>query len=331
MISEVPALSRFRLDSDRLVLPPGAFRLVLAAAVLMSHLSAIDVGRLAVLLFFYLSGYWTALIWRQKFGPGSTLRFYAARFLRIFPLYLLTVLAAALLRGMPLHLENLTLFGVAATHRDPTGVSWSLDVELQFYVLLPFIAAAVASAPTWISIALSLAVGAAGWWLNAHYDIATVAKYLPAFVLGTITFAKAWRPSARASAVSLLGFAAMTALTGLTPFLSKRTPDPFDQDVWGLIWMLPLLPYVARSLTVRSSKLDRHFGNLSYPLYLVHFMIVALALDRFGSAMWVKGLAAMASCAVAVAIYVLVDRPVDRWRVRMTETPKTPAPQPSLS
>ena len=74
-----------------LVLPPGLFRLLLAAAVLLSHLSRFDVGRLAVLLFFYLSGYWVTRVWQAKFGPRATLRFYAARYLRIAPLYLLTL------------------------------------------------------------------------------------------------------------------------------------------------------------------------------------------------------------------------------------------------
>ncbi|HEX5264198.1 MAG TPA: hypothetical protein VFW13_11760, partial [Phenylobacterium sp.] len=49
------------------VVAPGAFRLILAAAVAVSHVSRLDIGRLAVLLFFFLSGYWTARIWAEKF------------------------------------------------------------------------------------------------------------------------------------------------------------------------------------------------------------------------------------------------------------------------
>ncbi len=49
------------------VLPPGQFRLLLAFAVVLSHISNFDVGRLAVMLFFALSGYWTARIWEEKF------------------------------------------------------------------------------------------------------------------------------------------------------------------------------------------------------------------------------------------------------------------------
>jgi len=84
--------------------------------------------------------------------------------------------------------------------------------------------------------------------------------------------------------------------------------------------MLPLLPYVAHSLTIRSSKLDRHFGNLSYPLYLVHFATIAVITGAFGHGMPVKLGAIALACVLTLALYVIVDRRVDRWRVRVTES-----------
>ncbi len=319
--SQAPLQARF---STGLVLPPGAFRLVLAAAVVVSHLTRADIGRLAVLLFFYLSGYWTARIWQEKFGATALWRYYAARYLRIAPLYLLAVLGAAALRQYPLGPVNFTLLGVASNHRDPTGVSWSLDVELQFYLLLPLVALVIAKAPRWLVIVASLAISAVGVWLGQSFGVVTVAKYLPAFVLGSMTYATAWKPSARAANISLAAFVAMTGITAFTPFLDKNNPRPFDQDIWGFIWMAPLLPYVARSLTIRSTKLDRHLGNLSYPLYLAHLAIITYAYAHFGDGTLVKLGAAVTACVVALAAYVLFDRPVDAWRVRLTEADIAP-------
>ena len=37
---------------------PGVIRLILAALVMFSHMSRFQVGRIGVLLFFFLSGYW---------------------------------------------------------------------------------------------------------------------------------------------------------------------------------------------------------------------------------------------------------------------------------
>lgn len=314
-----------------LVLPPGLFRLLLAAAVLLSHLSRFDVGRLAVLLFFYLSGYWVTRVWQAKFGPRATLRFYAARYLRIAPLYLLTLVIAATLNGIRIAPENILLFGTATTAHDPIGVSWSLDIELQFYLLLPALVLLLGRLNVATAIVLAMAAAAAGIALEDVVGLHTVLKFLPAFLLGLLTFTRGWRPGQLTANLSLGAFLVMTAVTAFTPFLDKKNPDPFDQDIWSFFWMLPLLPYVARSLEVRSTRLDRHAGNLSYPLYLVHVPVVNLLQTHmaFGG---IGKLAAVAlSSLAALLLYVAVDRPVDRWRVRLTEGGAPRSPEPGLA
>src|SRR5687768_1766047 len=97
---------------QHLILPPGAFRLLLALMVVVSHLTRFDIGRLAVLLFFFLSGYWTAQIWAAKFAGRDWKAFYASRWLRIAPLYLIAMGVFAVVLGVTPRLENLTLLGV---------------------------------------------------------------------------------------------------------------------------------------------------------------------------------------------------------------------------
>jgi peptidoglycan/LPS O-acetylase OafA/YrhL len=307
------------------VLPPGVFRLVLALAVVASHVTRLDIGRLAVLAFFFLSGFWSSRIWAQKFGSGAAMRFYAARWLRIAPLYLVVLLTWTAIRATPLHFENFTLFGIATTYRDPLYVSWSLDIELQFYLLLPLLFGVVAEASAGLTILAALVIGAAGCWLVQTTGVVTVAKYLPLFALGALTDLKGWRPGPRTAAVSLAGFAVMSAATLLTPFWTKNVGDPFDRDIWAFFWLLPLVPWMARMLTVRSSRLDRHLGNLSYPLYLVHLPAIMFMTHAFSVAIPIRLAGVGLALVVAVVVYVLVDRPLDRWRVRLTEAR---APQP---
>lgn len=301
-----------------IVLQPGMFRFILAVAVVVSHLSRVDIGRLAVLLFFFLSGYWTSRIWQEKFAATRWARFYLSRYWRIAPLFLLVTVVAAWLRQTDLKVENFTLLGVGSSAHDPTGVSWSLDVELQFYLLVPIVAALTVKAPIRTLLGcIPLAV--LGWWLDMRYEVTTVAKYMPAFLFGVLTYTKSWKPSARSAHISLFAFAAFTAVTATTPFLFSNDIDPFDQDIWALVWMLPLLPYVAYSLTLRSTKLDRHLGNLSYPLYLIHFPTIVLLGAILQPGLGMKVAAAGLSLILTVLVYVLVDRPVDALRVRATE------------
>ena len=87
------------------------------------------------------------------------------------------------------------------------------------------------------AILIALAIGAVGCWLAQTYDVLTVAKYLPAFVLGSLTFEKAWTPGRGMARLSLLAFAAATLLTAFTPFLRKTGAQPFDADIYAFLLM----------------------------------------------------------------------------------------------
>jgi peptidoglycan/LPS O-acetylase OafA/YrhL len=86
-----------------------------------------------------------------------------------------------------------------------------------------------------------------------------------------------------------------------------------------MIWIVPILPYIASSLTRRSGALDRHMGNLSYPVYLFHVPFLALLVIHLGDEFWIKLGIALLACVFAAFVYWFYDRPIDRWRVRMTE------------
>lgn len=313
------SLTARRAGFAGLIMPPGAFRLLLAVAVVASHISRFDIGRLAVLLFFYLSGYWVSKVWVEKFESRAVGRFYAARYLRIAPLYLLVMLAAAWALGKHIGPLNLSLLGLASSDQDPLGVAWSLDIELQFYLLLPFLMMAVIRWPIWTAGGVGV-LAALAWILAARVPVVTVAQYLPTFVLGMLTFTKAWRPTERQAQLSLGVFVIATVAASFTSFIDKRAPDPFDRDIFAFFWMLPLIPYVARSLHIRAGRLDRHLGNLSFPLYLVHYPLIDGFALAFGQSSQVRLLAVASAVAVAVALYLVIDRNLDRWRVRITES-----------
>ena len=63
------------------LLGPGMLRFILAAMVVVSHLTSLNIGRPAVLLFFMISGFWVTRAWQE--WAGGTTGFMASRFLRI--------------------------------------------------------------------------------------------------------------------------------------------------------------------------------------------------------------------------------------------------------
>jgi peptidoglycan/LPS O-acetylase OafA/YrhL len=309
------------------VAPPGAFRLLLAFLVLVSHSSRLDIGHFAVLLFFLLSGYWVRRIYRSEFQDRRWLTFYASRWLRIAPLYFIVVLLAAAVRGQPMGWQNFTIFGVASTGSDPTGVSWSLDVELQFYLLAPLLFSLIGRRGLFAAVTAVLSVF--GWWLLARFSIFTVFMYLPMFAAGSLIADADWRPTEKLALASIAGFVATTGLILLIPatavFLDKKQPHPFDLDLFSMLWTLPLIPYVASSLGKRSNALDRDIGNWSYPLYLVHYPLIAVFVAH-GHTKWIA--IALAPLA-ALALYYGPDRFFERLRRSFIQGAwKTTSPAP---
>jgi peptidoglycan/LPS O-acetylase OafA/YrhL len=296
-----------------IVLPPGAVRILLAVAVVVSHVSRFDIGRLAVALFFLLSGYWITSLWERQGGVRRLPLFFLNRFLRIWPLYIVAALLAGLLRGTDLPLTSYTLIGVASTPGPkPLGVEWSLDVEAQFYLLLPLIAAVR-------PVALLVLPFAAGWWLYGAYGIVTVAMYLPAFAIGMLLYRRRAAPLRIGPLVSLFAFSALTAVLAALPqtrgMLWGDGPQIMNVDLFAMLWMLPLVPYIAASLRRPSPPLDRHLGAFSYPLYLVHEPVIRHGVDHG----WPKPLWLVAGLALALLFYLLLDIPVEKARYRVLE------------
>ena len=110
---------------------------------------------IGVAIFFVLSGFllgrpWVARALDASSAPppaGSVRRYYRKRFFRIFPVYVLTVVAAMTLlpanrgEGFEVWLQNLTLVAHLGDPELPAGLTqmWSLTVEASFYLVLPMI------------------------------------------------------------------------------------------------------------------------------------------------------------------------------------------------
>jgi peptidoglycan/LPS O-acetylase OafA/YrhL len=116
-------------------------------------------GWMGVDLFFVLSGFLiTGILLDTKRSEGYLRNFYARRCLRIWPLYyslivlmflVIPFLSASEARAIfeksspwwayPLFLQNFLIHPVSTVAAGPLGVTWSLAIEEQFYVVWPWI------------------------------------------------------------------------------------------------------------------------------------------------------------------------------------------------
>lgn len=307
-----------------LVIGPGAFRLLLAVLVFVSHVSRFSVGRPAVIVFFMLSGYWVTRLYTER--AMTVPAFLRDRFLRVWPLLAVVAAAVVAIDVLPDGSHSgslrstLALLGLATRGGDVIGVAWSLDVEAQFYLLLPSLVALGAAVdrrwrvPACVAAVVVLTV--IGIRLR-ELGIPSVLLYAPAFAAGAAIWLGRWSPGGRWALASVAVFVAAMAGAAMLPgmaWLVAGRASGWWHDVPILAVCLALTPFVAWNVHQPSPEIDRHLGNLSFPFYLVHFPIVAAMQDATASPAADKLAALLLSTAATLALYRVVDRPMERFR-----------------
>ena len=307
-------------------------------------------GGFGVVLFFCLSGYLLYLPFaRMSFGGGRGVdlgRYARNRLVRILPLYYVVIITYLLVERAPgFDWAAFLLFGENFFHRTVAqvdGPAWSLVVEALFYVLLPFLAAALArvtrrSLPG--AAALLLALGAVSgsyrWVAYLHsphpgplvqYNLpATFYFFVPGMLLALARVATERRdgraPSLRGPLASSWVWLTASAACWALVFLRYH---------WDLVGAAASFLLVgACVLPLRRSRIVRGLGwrplaalgTASYSLYLWHLPIVdKLAPRHLGGFPGHLVLDAVICVAVAAASYHLIEAPFLRLRRAWGET-----------
>lgn len=187
--------------------------------------------------------------------------------------------------------------------------SWTLALELYFYLMAPFLARLRSLHLGTIALVLTgarLAAYGAGLdhdpWSYRFFPFE-----LPLFLLGMLSF----RLFTRIEALPLLKSkaAALIAIAGLI-VLGQRfvsnTPDQYSFVAAAAAAAVVPLAFAA----FKDVSIDRFIGDLSFPVYLVHFPIIQFLSDRY---VVVVTVSLLVSCLIVVGL----DRPLDRLRHRL--------------
>jgi peptidoglycan/LPS O-acetylase OafA/YrhL len=337
----------------------GLLRLILALSVITAHLPGLffirgTVGDVSVQAFYMISGFYIAMILNGKYALNT--EFWRNRLLRLFPTYLVVLFFSVMVKiittqginawllpafGMSfknqifLVLSNLTMIGQdwlfftgATSSLLPFIVvpqAWSLGLELSFYAIAPFLLR-----PFRPKLIVGLVLGT----VIARVSLTSLGlmndpwsyRFFP-FEIGTFLIGSmAWSFYDRLQLqIDQLPEIAATVLSMVTlAFALSYFALPMEPITKRLLFLLILflsLPFMF-SLS-KHMKIDKVIGDLSYPIYLCHFIVIDLLVyiwDIKTMSQWQMTITICASVALASLILRFIERPCERFRQSLKRT-----------
>lgn len=287
----------------------GAYRVFLALLVVLNHLAgAHEIGRYAVFGFYILSGYLMTYIMQRNYGYSlaGVKRYFVNRFLRIYPMYWIACLISLVLIGMlgaaytkhfdagmyfPMHWrdmsKNVLIIFSNMSRPKLTPPAWALTVELFFYLGIGFGFSRYRKLTLlWFfgSLCYTLVVNILGWsWEYRYFTI--YAGSLP-FSTGALIFHyREWLTGLHSRYLGWPGMPVVYAVLVVANWAASYAwglPDSWPFYANYLLCALMTLALMDKSLLIWAKPgLDKALGDLSYPIYLIHYQ-VGLAVMAIG-------------------------------------------------
>ena len=290
-----------------------------------------------------------SLVINEKYGtsPKGIGRFYCNRMLRLYPINIVLLALFSITCAVGLTIppgfivasdlslasrvgfildqvlifpgvvrENVLLFPDAHYIHLVFGQLYTVGLELIFYAFAPFIVTRR------LRVVLMLTVAAAVLHFGLHFLNLRARPWQYEFFPGVFVFflmgclAHRLLPAVRAWRLPpALGFFALPLLIAYGAWTPKG-PDVFTNspEAFGFYLLTMIaLPFLFEAS--KNASWDRLIGDLSYPLYAVHYLIGFLMVGPPGSGSIAENRRVLVVVLLAsVALLFLVDRPVDRLR-----------------
>lgn len=313
---------------------PGLFRLILATAVFVYHVSRLGIGRSAVYIFFTLSGYWICLKWTKLYTKHRDAYriFIISRFWRIAPVFILSsaVTWSLLLmtdRRIPddinwIHqaISNVVILGYGFLPFQANDPAWSLDVELQFYLVSPALFFLLRKGLGPIVGCCIVSIGS--YLIGAQQ---TALPYLIFFAAGASAATFRWRPTRELALFALACSIGSVAVCLASPYrgllLGGVHPGPLYvyNDMFEIVFAIAMIPWALYTTGQKGCSLDRMCGDLSFIVYLLHWPVIGVMTVGDGS--YAQRAVKIGEAAAIVylsswAIWRWFDRPIDEARSR---------------
>jgi peptidoglycan/LPS O-acetylase OafA/YrhL len=296
----------------------GSFRLILSILVVLSHFGftakGLNPGQWSVISFYALSGFLMEKQVGKLCQNGALLPFYADRFLRILPLYLVSLLLSLPFFSLSFgaYLQNFLLLPVNYVAFTEVTImnrpAWSLACEAHFYLLVPFLSMLSTTTLRIISM-LSLSL----YCVSSQLPYPSFWSFhgLPALLF---VFCSGMHLNRRD--FSFLKLLWVSGILILLVFTSSKILDFYlfsGIQINVMIGFILSLPIIARLSKLSPHYVwDKRLGSLSYPIFICHIPMSYYCYTYFeiGNPFFMLFISIITSILLAV----LIEAPLDKVR-----------------
>jgi peptidoglycan/LPS O-acetylase OafA/YrhL len=201
------------------------------------------------------------------------------------------------------------------------GQSWSLDIELMYYLVAPFLLRATTRfilIVTFVSVGLRIALGPEYWTSNSHF-VLEIALFNAGALCYRLTKNKTWKSSTQKT--YLLIIVPITIIYSLIHPFFAGTLAVFSY--WGFLFF-SILSVPIYFIATKTNKIDRWLGDLSYGIYMWHFLIIGLVHALKIEDQFRLPVVLFFSIAACLLTRHLIELPVEKFRhTHLTDKTKT--------
>lgn len=197
---------------------------------------------------------------------------------------------------------------------------WSISTELMFYLLAPLIvfrSFSIIMLIITLAFLLRLAIYFVFGWSSDPWTYRFFPVEIGVFLLGTLSYHcyVYLQKFTFTKPVGLVILAVYLCLVSEWAFWQR--PESFKQ-FFLVIFTSIAIPFVF-TLT-RNWKWDRLIGDLSYPIYLLHFVVFFGIIPLFMSvaSKWASTVGLLVTVILSILLVRYLERPIDAWRNKLS-------------
>jgi len=228
-------------------------------------------------------------------------------------------------------LTNVFSFSPSITVTRPPGLigafwflqlpqGWSISTELMFYLLAPFLvmrSLPIVATVILVTFLIRLTIYFCLGWSSDPWTYRFFPTEVGIFLMGTLSY-HAYVRLRNYAFTKVVGFCYLAIYLFLaSEWVFWQRPESIKQG-FIVIFTATAIPFVF-TLT-KNYRWDRWIGELSYPIYLLHFIAFFGVLPLFMSttSKWASTVGLLVTILMSAILVQCLEKPIDSWRNRLS-------------